>query len=1089
MRAGAATFSLRLQGLGVMPNGTGNGQGTGTTKPVIFISYSHKDEPDHPRDGEVKWRSFVTDYLQPAVKFGIVDIWVDQQLQGGDDLDPEIERKLYACDIFILLVSVHSMASNYIVDKEIAITRERQSKGEEVHFYPLLLTPTPKVALSTLKDKVIRPKDAKPLSSFPLNERIEIMTGIADEIGDIAGQIAQRKKATVVSTPQIRMGAIKTELGNVQVITSTAPVEPESALFVTIDIVHLPETPYERLVGRDEELKRLDEAWESPTINVFSLVAEGGAGKSALVNEWLARMQAESFRGAEAVLGWSFYSQGSKERATSADAFLNWTLEKLGIKLDTTSANAKGEAIAEALAKRRVLLLLDGVEPLQHGPGPQVGQLKDLGLRALLRRFAATPAGDPHGLIVITSRLAVADLARWKDTAAPVLDVEKLSDEAGAALLRDNGVWGTDKELRAAAHDFAGHPLALGLLASFLKETQFGDVRRRDHIRAFFADADNPRHDHAKRVMESYEKEWLADHPVLLAIMHMVGLFDQPATADCLKALRKKPAIAGLTDTIVGLSDDEWNRAAARLREVRLLSPQDHGPVKAEKPPFIPAKAGIQSDRSGLGPRLRGDERSSVAPDSLDAHPLVREWFGESLRKKSETAWRAAHGRLYDHLRRTTKEGDKPTLEDLAPLYQAIAHGCRAGRHQEALDEVYKNRICRRALDGELKFYSEREFGAFGSNLAALTYFFDKAYDTPAAVLRKASRAWVISEAGRSLMAQGRFAEALPGLRAGLRMFEAAENWRNAAIGAINLSQTELIIGEVDSAISTAERAVAHADRSGNTSQMMINRTTQADALHAAGRQGEAEVLFAEAERRQGERQPAFPLLYSLRGYQYCDLLLAKGDWAAARDRAAQTREWVRPQNWLLDIAVDTLTLGRAHLGLALAAAGEQAVPPAEGQGDARIARIRLDEAVDGLRAAGAAEFVTRGLLARAAFRRSIGDWKAAARDLDEVEEIAEPGPMKLHLCDMAIERARLAFAQIEAFAPLNGLLENNNPPKPAPPSADKIARLKKEAAEQLQIAADYISSCGYHKRDEELAELQEVLRGERKFADLPPRV
>ncbi len=58
------------------------------------------------------------------------------------------------------------------------------------------------------------------------------------------------------------------------------------------------------------------------------------------------------------------------------------------------------------------------------------------------------------------------------DDVAPVVDVEKLSDEAGAALLRDNGVWGTDKELKAAAHDFGGHPLALGLLASFLKETQ-----------------------------------------------------------------------------------------------------------------------------------------------------------------------------------------------------------------------------------------------------------------------------------------------------------------------------------------------------------------------------------------------------------------------------------------------------------------------------------------------------------------------------------------------------------------------------------------------------------------------------------------
>ena len=269
----------------------------------------------------------------------------------------------------------------------------------------------------------------------------------------------------------------------------------------------------------------------------------------------------------------------------------------------------------------------------------------------------------------------------------------------------------------------------------------------------------------------------------------------------------------------------------------------------------------------------------------------------------------------------------------------------------------------------------------------------------------------------------------------------------------------------------------------------ITNRTTQADALHAAGRREEAEALFTDAEQRQRELQPDYPLLYSLQGYLYCDLLLGKGEWAAARDRAAQTREWVRPQNWLLDIAVDTLTLGRAHLGLALAAAGEQAVPPAEGQGDARIARIRLDEAVDGLRAAGAAEFVPRGLLARAAYRRSIGNWDGAARDLDEVEEIAEPGPMRLFLCDMAIARARLAFAMIEAFAPLNGFLETDNPHKPTPPSAEEIARLKSEAAEQLKIAADYISSCGYHKCDEELVELQAVLRGEQKFADLPPRV
>lgn len=707
------------------------------------------------------------------------------------------------------------------------------------------------------------------------------------------------------------------------------------------------------------------------------------------------------------------------------------------------------------MAQRRVILVLDGVEPLQHGPGPQSGQLKDHGLRAFLRRFAQVPFAGRHSLVVVTSRLAITDIQRWKDGSAPVRDLGFLLNDEGAELLESYGVHGPTVEMVAASREAGGHALTLTLMAGFLRELYDSDVRRRRNIKGWFGDPAVPGAHGATLVMESYEKEWLADQPLLLAIMHIVGLFDRPASANCLKALRKKPAIEGLTDAIVGIDDASWRHAVARLREVRLLSPPDKN-----------------------------------APDALDAHPLVREWFGDRLRQRSETAWRAAHARLYEHLRDTTDEGKQPTLEQLAPLYQAISHGCRAGRHQEALDDVYVDRICRRRPDGSLEFYSQNKLGALGTCLAAVTWFFDKPYETPVESLKEADRSWVLGEAAFYLRAQGRFAEALPAQRAALEMSEAAKNWRNAATNASNLSQAELVIGEIESAVATAERAVAHADRSGGAFLMIVRRTTHADALHAAGRRAEAEELFAEAERRQGESQPDYSLLYSLRGYQYCDLLLAKGAWAAVLERCEKILIWeaTTASPSLLDKGSLRLALGRAHLGLVLAAS-KGATALSEWQHNARTARARLDEAVDGLRAAGQLDYIPRGLLARAAFRRSIGDWRGAARDLDEVEEIAEPGPMKLFLCDMAIERARLVFAQIEAFAPLNGFLETDNPPKPTPPSAEEIARLKAEAAGQLQIAADYISSCGYHKRDEELAELQEVLRGERKFADLPPRV
>ncbi len=882
------------------------------------------------------------------------------------------------------------------------------------------------------------------------------MSEAADEIAGFAKAIEESKPTAPAMSELLTLpfGAAISEPKNLTVsgvkIERIAPAAEAPQAAPVLAIAGLPETGYERLVGRDTELKRLDEAWSDGQTAILSLIAEGGAGKSALVNEWLKRLRADAYRGADCVLGWSFYSQGSKERATAADEFLNWALAQLGVKLQTTSASAKGEAIAEALASRRVLLVLDGVEPLQHGPGPQAGQLKDQGLRALLRRFAAAPPKADHSLIVLTSRIAVADIRRFKDDAAPVIDVERLSDEAGAELLRDNYVWGIDKELRAASREFGGHPLALTLLASLIKETQTGDVRRRDHIR-LLGDDDDPLHGHARRVMDSYEKEWLAGQPVLLAILHCVGLFDRPASGDCLKALRAKPAVAGLTDALVDLGDEPWLRHVERLRDVRLLAPRD------------------PSD-----------------PEAIDAHPLVREWFGERLKATNEAAWKAGHSRLYDHLRDTTKEGKTPTLADLAPLYHALRHGCRAGRQQEALVEVYIGRLCRQRPDGQLEFYSNKTLGAVASNLAAIAGFFERPYEAPSAALVGPACSFVLSQASVGLRAQGRLREALQAMHVSARMSEEAQAWRDAAADASSLIQTEQLAGDVKAALAAASIGTAHADRSGAPGLMLFLRADNADALHAAGELEKAAKLFSDAERRQQQLQPKYPLLYALAGFQYCDLLQSQRSVLAVLRRARQTLEWARPEKKLLPIARDTLTLGRANLAVALQslAGGASA---ASARAGAHASAESLDTAVEGLRASGHNDELPRGLIARAAFRRAVGNWDGAARDLDEAHEFAEPGPMRLFLCDVALERARLALARNEAFAPLSGLVGAH--PPPVFPDAAVAAALREVARKQLDVARELIADCGYHRRDEELAELDTIAAGARRFASLPPRV
>jgi hypothetical protein len=170
---------------------------------------------------------------------------------------------------------------------------------------------------------------------------------------------------------------------------------------------------------------------------------------------------------------------------------------------------------------------------------------------------------------------------------------------------------------------------------------------------------------HAFRVMEAYER-WLqregekGKRP--LAVLWLLGLFDRPATADCFAALLNAPAIPGLNETLVGMSAAQRNAAFTRLEGAKLLTV------------------------------IRNATGTLVA---LDAHPLVREYFSERLRTQRPEAWRAGHRRLFEHLGATTKEGDQPTLDDLQPLYQAVAHGCLAGMQREAFFAVYFPRIRR----------------------------------------------------------------------------------------------------------------------------------------------------------------------------------------------------------------------------------------------------------------------------------------------------------------------------------------------------------------------------------------------------------
>jgi hypothetical protein len=804
---------------------------------------------------------------------------------------------------------------------------------------------------------------------------------------------------------------------------------------VQADISRIMKYAPAELIGREAETKLLDDAWdqvvrgEKKRPHLLTFVALGGEGKTSVVAKWAADLASQDWPGCEAVLAWSFYSQGTREQlAASSDLFLNEALTFFGDAAMAGSAVGafdKGRRLAQLAGERRVLFILDGLEPLQYAPtSPTPGELKDQGIATLLKGLATTS----RGLCVVTTRYSIPDLRAFVGKTVEEHKLARLSTEAGVALLQSFGVKGSLRknildadgqtlwnEFEKLVEDVKGHALTLNLLGSYLHDAHAGDIRKRDLIPLSEANAEE-QGGHAFRVMDAYvvalgdggkTGDDQAKGRRALALLRLLGLFDRPATADLLAALWGGEAIDGLTEPLIGISEAQRNVAIKRLEDAKLLTV-------------------IRAEGSGV----------LVA---LDAHPLLREYFGQRLREAQPEAWRAAHRRLYEHLRATTSDKPDATLEDLQPLYQAVAHGCQAGLQKEAFDEVFFPRLDRREA------YGWKKLGAFGTTLGAVACFFETPWSRISPALTEPA-GWLLNEAALALCALGRLTEALDPMRAGLEMRIKQEVWNNASISASNLSKLELTLGEVAGAVGDAGQSVTYADRSGDAVERMSNRTTHADALHQAGRRAEAEARFREAEQMQAERQPDYPLLYSVRGFSYCDLLLSEAEREARKpegelkkeealalcravaERAVRTLAWAERNNGdLLSIALDHLTLGRAALYAAILglrsrrgeAAQTSSPPPTPeaGQLGFTSAATELDQAVSGLRRAGQQDDLPHGLLTRAWLRGLTGPRtgpESAQSDLDESWEIAERGPMPLFLADIHLYRARLFFREAE---------------------------------------------------------------------------
>ena len=121
----------------------------------VFFSYSHKDED---------LRDELVTHLSILERDGVISGWCDREISAGEEWANEIDERINAASIILLLVSSDFIASNYCWNIEVKRAMERHQAGD-AYIIPVILRPVNWGRAPFGKIQAL-PKNAKPVTSW-----------------------------------------------------------------------------------------------------------------------------------------------------------------------------------------------------------------------------------------------------------------------------------------------------------------------------------------------------------------------------------------------------------------------------------------------------------------------------------------------------------------------------------------------------------------------------------------------------------------------------------------------------------------------------------------------------------------------------------------------------------------------------------------------------------------------------------------------------------------------------------------------------------------------------------------------------------
>jgi tetratricopeptide (TPR) repeat protein len=713
------------------------------------------------------------------------------------------------------------------------------------------------------------------------------------------------------------------------------------------------------LIGRRKELDLLNQWVSEPGSDIykrhiFSFVAIGGLGKSALTWQWFNEIATKKMKDLAGGMWWSFYDR-------NAD-FANFVLHALAYVSDSAVEDVRQNIPAPereiklltALNQKPYVIVFDGFERVLNAYSrSDVTRVDDseVDIHGNARKTADPRVGQflkklaqvKNSRILISTRLQPAELENEVDDPLPSVykyDLKSLPDTDAMDLWRRLGVEGARDVLLHLFRQFDKHTLLIQVLA--------GEVRR---FRPAPGDLEkwisaNPQFDPAR-----YSKT--KDRTAHVLEFPLSGLNeDERDVLNTIVAFRNPPSYDTLAAILIG----------------------DGKPCADKDKLDI-----ILTDLENRG--LMGWNRRA---DLYEIHPIVRSvvWgeLGDDVRQGVCASLHAhfnAVPMIENYLEVTSLEGLTPAIE----LYHTLVG---MGRYDDAEMLFYER------LDDALHY----RLSASRQTTELLEMLFPDGLDELPRLSQSVMQSYTLNSLALAYKVSGQPGRAAPLYRRNITIRSEMGDDQNLGVGLRNLSDILRSTGQLRESEDAARRALVITRERNDRFREAISLSWLGLTLAAqGGTEGSASALGRSRELFIERKEIQFEGVVNAYLAQRTIWL---GEYWEASSFANRSWELAHVNKHEADVIRAARLQGGAALGLSDFAAADE----------------RLHHAITRARAVNLVDEELPALTALAELRRRQGDEKAAREFLDDVWEYAERGPYPLFHAD-----ALNVLAQIERDA------------------------------------------------------------------------